>query len=348
VDSITPYATWDNSYGQPQYPVYCWPTAGQPTKYHHPSPPSWDSSLESTNVQQLRAVPHDYWGASQTRHPTNTFYAVGGVQLSSRNPVDVFTQEDVCAFHRPSTGLVTAGMTSMGQFQPYGTSSTYLNGLGNAEAGSSILASLSAPRIPQPSGRGSETTADAENQTSTEGHRATVSNFYYSHIPRVTEWSLGVRSPSGPDSPVARGKYAPAACGCGGTATSCVTGSSSGGSSRKLRASTWLLQVSAYPILNDASGLIDCTAAAVEIVTTIRPQRYLEHRLRNGRGVRTAKGSRSANNEFERRNVERRLYQKLSQHYPLGWKQELWARPALLLKGKLDAITRHTDDISLT
>jgi len=66
----------------------------------------------------------------------------------------------------------------MGQFQPYGTSSTYFNELGNIGAGFSTLAPLHVPSMPQTSGGRSETTADAEtNQTLTEEHRTTVSSF---------------------------------------------------------------------------------------------------------------------------------------------------------------------------
>jgi len=83
---------------------------------------------------------------------------------------------------------------------------------------------------------------------------------------------------------VARGKFAPAEYGRGKTAISCVTGCGGEGSSRKLRASTWLFPVNTYPISNDAPDLIDCNAAAVEIISTIRSRVYLEPRLKNGRG----------------------------------------------------------------
>ena len=333
VTSATPYATWDNSFSQPQYPGYYWPPAGQRAQYHHPNLSTRDCSLASANFYQLGAVQTDCWEINPNGPPAS--YAVGsGAQLSSHIPVDAFIQEDVHALHQPSTGPTRAGPMPMGRFQPYGTSSAYLNEPGNMEAGSSTLAPLAVPLIPQPSGGRSETTADAEFQTFTEEHRATVSDFYCSRIPRVTEWSLDVRSPSGPGSPMAKGKYALAVCGRGGTVTGCATGCSGERNSRKLRASTWLWLVSTYPTPNDAPELIDCNAVAAEIIPTIRPQVYLEHRLKKGRGVRTAKGTKSADDEFERRNMERSLYQELSRYYPLGCKRELWARPSLLLKGK--------------
>ena len=61
---------------------------------------------------------------------------------------------------------------------------------------------------------------------------------------------------------------------------------------------------------------------------------YREHRLQKGKSKRTKKGLKSADDEYERRNVERGLYRELSQYYELGWKQEAWTRPPLLLKGK--------------
>lgn len=133
---------------------------------------------------------------------------------------------------------------------------------------------------------------------------------------------------------MARGNYAPAVYGRGRTATGCATGYSGEKGSSKLRASTWLWPVSTDPILNDAPDQIDCNAAAVKIIPTIRTRVYLEHRLKKGTGVRTVTNSKSANDEFERRNVERRLYRELSRYYQLGRKQKLWARPPLLSKGK--------------
>ena len=89
-------------------------------------------------------------------------------------------------------------MTRTGRYQPYGVSRTRSAWDRNAEAGPSTLV---APPVPhtgpqtiQPSGWISETTADTSNQKVTEERRASVSNFYCSHIPRVTEWSFSVRS----------------------------------------------------------------------------------------------------------------------------------------------------------
>ena len=56
VASATSYATWGNSYGQPEYPVHDWPAAGQQVTYHHPGFSSWDVSLASVAVPETLAV----------------------------------------------------------------------------------------------------------------------------------------------------------------------------------------------------------------------------------------------------------------------------------------------------
>lgn len=83
---------------------------------------------------------------------------------------------------------------------------------------------------------------------------------------------------------------------------------------------------------------IDCDAVAVEIIPTIRSPVYLEPCLLIGptaQGKRTAEGSKDADDEYERRNVERKLFQELSRYYPLGG-QPVWSCPKLLLNGKHD------------
>ena len=77
----------------------------------------------------------------------------------------------------------------MRQFQPYWTPHARSNEHINAEAGPSTLAPpLVAPLTIHPSGGSPETTADAENnEIDTEEDEAPVSNFYCSHVPRVTE-----------------------------------------------------------------------------------------------------------------------------------------------------------------
>ena len=88
------------------------------------------------------------------------------------------------------------------RYQPYGTSRTRRVGHVNAEAGPSTLMPPHFPYvglpIPQPTGGISETTANAANNKKiTEEKEAPVSNFYRSHLPRVTKWLFGVRRPNG-------------------------------------------------------------------------------------------------------------------------------------------------------
>jgi len=93
-------------------------------------------------------------------------------------------------------------------------------------------------------------------------------------------------------------------------------------------------KVSAYPVSDDVPDQINCDTGVVEILRRTRDPEYKEHRLAKGRGIRTKTGLKSADNEYERRNVERGYYQEISQYYTLGRKQEVWTRPSLLLKGK--------------
>jgi hypothetical protein len=76
-------------------------------------------------------------------------------------------------------------------FQPHGTSLVHATEHVNAEVGPSTLPPPNDPSVglptPQPSGGISEMTVDAENQPSTEEGQVAVSNFYRSHIPRVSD-----------------------------------------------------------------------------------------------------------------------------------------------------------------
>ena len=236
-------------------------------------------------------------------------------------------------------------MTRTGWYQPYGVSCIRPNWYGNAEAGPSILV---APPIPyvgqpptQPSGGISETTANAKTINSiTEEHRATVSHSYCSHIPRVTEWSFGVRNRSGPGFPGAKENHASPVYGVGELAAGCVAGYSTGGASTRPQHSTRLWPVSRCPISNDAPDRIGYNVVAAEIIRRKRPQVNPEQCLRMGHVERTAIGSKNAEKELGRRKVERRLYRRLSRYYqrpnyqPPNGKKPEWARPPLLVKGK--------------
>lgn len=102
---------------------------------------------------------------------------------------------------------------SEGHFRSYRTLHAWENEHGNEEAISPTLVpsppalSVRSP-TPQPPGRAPETTADAGNTQATEGGESPVSSFYRPHIPRVAEWSFGVRFPSGPGSYTARENFA--------------------------------------------------------------------------------------------------------------------------------------------
>jgi len=97
-------------------------------------------------------------------------------------------------------------------FQSYGVAHARPDEYRSPEAGPSTLVLPLIPYVNQPTSRGiTEAGAGADqNNHVTEEDRVTVSNFYCSHIPRVTEWLFGVRSPSRPGSPVAKGNRAQA------------------------------------------------------------------------------------------------------------------------------------------
>ena len=177
-------------------------------------PSSGEYQLEELGAHQSETVPLNYWGANQSGASTSMFSVVDyRVQSSLRNPADTFPQGNLNASRWPRTGPIRADMTQTGWYQPYGVSRTRPNLYRNAEAGPSTLVAPSIPYIglptTQPSRGISGRTANATTtHPITEKVRASVSNFYCSHIPRVTEWSFGVRNPSRPGS--AAGKENPA------------------------------------------------------------------------------------------------------------------------------------------
>ena len=75
-------------------------------------------------------------------------------------------------------------------------------------------------------------------------------------------------------------------------------------------------------------------SAATEVISGIRQPVYNGGRLAKGRGLRTKSGSKEADEEYERRNVTRQVYQELSRYYRLegGW--AVWSAPQLLSRGK--------------
>lgn len=58
-------------------------------------------------------------------------------------------------------------------------------------------------------------------------------------------------------------------------------------------------------------------------------------------------GLKTADDEFERRNVERELFQRLSQRYLLEQNRSGWSRRALLSLGKYED-SRSTNNLPLT
>ena len=194
------------------------------------TPSSGEYRLEELGAHQAQTVPFNYWGANRSGAFTSIFDVVGfRVQLLLRNPADTFLQGNANTSHWPMIGPTRAETTHTGRYQPYGVSRARPDRYGNAEAG---LSTLVAPPVPyiglpttRPSGGISETTADAkQTKKFTEEHRAPVSNFYCSSIPRVTDCLFSVRNPRSPGSTAGKENYASPAYGPEGTATGFVSG----------------------------------------------------------------------------------------------------------------------------
>ena len=146
---------------------------------------------------------------------------------------------------------------------------------------------------------------------------------------------FSVRRPNRPGVLAAKDRLAHTVYGCNKCPTSCASGCSSRRKSRKLRALTGPWKVSIYTISqNDGPDVTYHGTVAVGIIPQIRSAVYLEPCLRGGSGERTEAGSKNADEEFERRNVERRLLQELSRYYPLKQDKRTWARPSLMWNGK--------------
>ena len=169
---------------------------------------------QEPNTHQPRTVLFNYSGANHSGFSTSDSHVeTSGVQWPLRKPFDTFMRENIHGSYPPDGGPYRTELLPAGRFQPYGMTRARLDRRSNAEAGPSNLVLPPTPYINQPSsqppGGISEATADADTTiTITEEDRAAVSNFYCSHIPRVTEWSFGVRSPNGPGSPAAKGGHA--------------------------------------------------------------------------------------------------------------------------------------------
>jgi len=238
------------------FPLPAWWDRKRPLWYPPPVVVSFfsTSNIEESSTDRSRTVPLDYWGASQSGPFTDRFYSVSaGSRPPLRNTADTRQQESVQPSYQPSTGPTRTGLIPTRRFQPYGMSYARANERGYTEAGPLTLVPLpipyGGPPTLQTSGGISETTADAETkQTVTEEDKTPVSSFYCSHIPRVTEWTFGVRRPTRPGAPAAKGNLAATADRRRKMPKSYATGCSGEKNSQKFRALTRLWPVSVYRI----------------------------------------------------------------------------------------------------
>ena len=198
-------------------------------------------SLEGLSAYRSQPVRFDYWGGNQSRATTSTPYMVSArVRSSLCDLADTLPQDNVDITRRPWTGPTRPEMMPIVWFQLYGVTRTHPNGHSDVEAGPSTLVALPIPYVnpptSQPSGGTSKTTAYAKKKKrATERGGASVSIFRCSHLPRVTEWSFSVRSPSGPSFPLVKEHPAPGVCGRRRMAIGCVSGCIKGRCSQGLR-----------------------------------------------------------------------------------------------------------------
>ena len=86
----------------------------------------------------------------------------------------------------------------------------------------------------------------------------------------------------------------------------------------------------------NAPDLIDPNSAARKIISAKRQPVHGKDCLVGGKGRRTMAGSKGADEEYERRNEIRQVYQELSRYYPLEEGNTKWSTPQLLLKGEYE------------
>jgi len=160
------------------------------TAVHAPS--SGGYPFDGQAVDRSQAAPLDYQRTDRSGATSSTSYMVGfRVHSPLRNPANTFPQGNVNTSHWQWTGPTGFEMTQARRYQPYPVPRTRPNLYENAEAGPSTLVAPSVlytgQPTTQPSGGISERRADAQTTyLTTEKLRAAVSNFYCSHISRVT------------------------------------------------------------------------------------------------------------------------------------------------------------------
>ena len=139
----------------------------------------------------------------------------------------------------------------MWQTEPYLTYYTDSDGYANTEAGPSYYVPLHTLYMAQPftnsSGELSEATADTEHRNKlTEENVAPVSNFYCSHVPRVTESVFDVGRPG---SPHPQGSHSVRGPDVGRFSSKCASGREIGSVSRVFQPVKELWVVSANRVL---------------------------------------------------------------------------------------------------
>ena len=215
---------WTQDYGQMSFLQQDWSTIGAYTQPYYTgtiiqddspvgaavlevppasSTPSWcephflQRDRTEPSVYWPQTNPVDCWGGHQSGSLTSTFHTVR--VLASSSPCNFTdTSQDVQTPYHPSVDSSGAGTIQTYRYSPYETPHSQSNKYTDMGAGPSYSVLQATPHVTcppaNPSGGSSEATADAETPLIiTEEEETSVSNFYCSHVPHVTEWVFDVR-----------------------------------------------------------------------------------------------------------------------------------------------------------
>jgi hypothetical protein len=193
-----------------------------------------------------------------------------------------------------------------------------------------------------------ETTADAvENQTANEGDEAQVIDFYHSHVPHVTEWSLR-RQESGQGKRSKRLRIGQTLAQKDYQEFRSLVKQWKGFDITPSKQVALACKCTFHEAIDDVPDPVDCISGALEYLSTFRKAVYKHPRLVGSKRKWSIESSGNVRRQRERREMERTLFEELSRYYRLeendgkdgdvgeeGEQEEVWGRPALLQEGKL-------------
>ena len=252
------------------------------------------------------------------------------------DPSDALSQSNVQAIYQHGYGPTRVESVQIGQFRPCEMSHDQTNKHRNAEAGTSRLVPSLPPYVgsttSQPPGWIPERSADAEStQSTTEEDEALVSGFYRSKLPRVIEWSFGVRCPRSGTSRKRSSEFDSE------ITIDSAAGSKGGRGCPVYHTSPMRWTVSKYTInQNGAPDQVDCNTVAVKVVPTIRPVVNEDPCLAIKAHTRAPGREVSVNAKRKRRRALRQTESllELSRYYQPKQGEQMWDRLPLVKEGK--------------